>query len=98
MQERSGTFFGVVLSVVLTVLIGVNPAHVQTTSTADVDVTFPDMKSQLLLTGQLYRPDASGPFPAVVVLPGYGESKQAVGRQDRLRRHAEGVSRSPPWV
>src|SRR5262245_23309900 len=72
MQERAGTFFGVVLSVVLTGLIGVNPAHGQTTSTAAVDVTFPDMKGQLLLTGQLYRPDGSEPFPAVVALHGCG--------------------------
>jgi dienelactone hydrolase len=72
MQERPGTFFGVVLSVVLTVLIGVNPAHVQTTSTAAVDVTFPDIKGQLLLPGHLYRPDGPGPFPAVVALHGCG--------------------------
>ena len=72
MRERPGTFFGVVLSVVLTVLIGVNPAHVQTTSTAAVDVTFPDIKGQLLLPGHLYRPDGPGPFPAVVALHGCG--------------------------
>jgi hypothetical protein len=51
MQERPGTFFGVVLSVVLTVLIGVNQAHVQTTSTAAVDVTFPGGHTGLCLTG-----------------------------------------------
>jgi dienelactone hydrolase len=72
MQERPGTFFSVVLSVVLTVLIGVNPAHGQTTSTAAVDVTFPDIKGQLLLPGHLYRPDGPGPFPAVVALHGCG--------------------------
>jgi hypothetical protein len=57
MQERPGTFFGVVLSVVLTVLIGVSPAHVQTTSTAAVDVTFPDMK------GQTQLPQSSSTLP-----------------------------------
>jgi dienelactone hydrolase len=72
MQERPGTFFGVVWSVVLAVLISVNPAHAQTTSTAPIDVTFPDVKGQLLLPGHLYRPDGSGPFPAVVALHGCG--------------------------
>jgi dienelactone hydrolase len=72
MQARPGTFCGVVWSVVLTVLIGVNPAHGQTTSTAAVDVTFPDIKGQLQLPGHLYRPDGPGPFPAVVALHGCG--------------------------
>jgi dienelactone hydrolase len=72
MRKRSGTFFGVVLSFVLTVLIGVDPAHVQTTSTSTVDVTFPDTAGKLQLTGHLYRPDGPGPFPAVVALHGCG--------------------------
>jgi len=72
MRERPGTCCGVVLSLVLTVLIGANPAHVQTTSTSAVDVTFPDTAGTLQLPGQLYRPDGPGPFPAVVALHGCG--------------------------
>jgi hypothetical protein len=70
MRERSGTCVGVVVSVVLTVLIGVDPVHVQTTSTAAVAVTFPDTAGTLQLPGHLYRPDGPGPFPAVVGLHG----------------------------
>ena len=72
MRKRPGTCFGVVLSVVLAVLIGVDPAHVQPTSTSAVDVTFPDTAGQLQLPGHLYRPDGPGPFPAVVALHGCG--------------------------
>ena len=57
MRERRGTSFGVVLSFVLTVVIGVYPAQAQTTSTSAVDVTFPDPEGKLQLTGHLYRPD-----------------------------------------
>jgi hypothetical protein len=68
MRKRPGTCFGVVVSVVLTVLIGVDPAHVQPMSTAAVAVTFPDTAGTLQLPGHLYRPDGPGPFPAVVGL------------------------------
>ena len=72
MRERRGTSFSVVLSFVLTVLIGVSPAQAQTTSTSAVDVAFPDPEGTLQLTGHLYRPDGPGPFPAVVALHGCG--------------------------
>jgi hypothetical protein len=72
MQERQGTSFGVVLSFVLSMVIGVSPAHVQPTSPPAVDVTFPDTAGTLQLPGQLYRPDGPGAFPAVVALHGCG--------------------------
>jgi len=44
----------------------------QPMSPAAVDVTFPDAAGTLQLSGQLYRPDGPGPFPAVVALHGCG--------------------------
>ena len=70
MRERRGISCGVVLTFVLTVVIGVYPAQAQPTSTSAVDVIFPDTKGTLQLTGHLYRPDGPGPFPAVVLLHG----------------------------
>ena len=43
-------------------LISVNPAHAQTTSTAPIDVTFSDVKGQLLLPGHLYLPTGQDRF------------------------------------
>jgi dienelactone hydrolase len=62
----------VVVSVLLTVLISVDQAYVQTPSMAAVAVTFPDTAGTLQLPGHLYRPDGPGPFPAVVGLHGCG--------------------------
>jgi len=61
MRERRGISFSVVARVVLTVVLGVASAPGQPTSTAAVDVTFPDTSGTLQLPGQLYRPD--GPDP-----------------------------------
>ena len=72
MRERRGISFSVVVSVVLTVVLGVAPAPGQPTSPAAVDVTFPDTAGTLPLSGQLYRPDGPGAFPAVVALHGCG--------------------------
>jgi hypothetical protein len=72
MRARRGISFSVVVSMALTVVLGVAPAPGQPTSTAAVDVTFPDTAGTLQLPGQLYRPDGPGAFPAVVVLPGCG--------------------------
>jgi dienelactone hydrolase len=72
MRERRGFSFGVVVSLVLTVVIGVSPAHGQPTSPSAVHVTFPDTAGTLQLPGLLYRPDGPGAFPAVVALHGCG--------------------------
>jgi dienelactone hydrolase len=72
MHERRGLSFSVVVSVLLTVMLGVAPAPGQPVSPVAVDVTFPDTAGTLQLPGQLYRPDGPGTFPAVVALHGCG--------------------------
>jgi dienelactone hydrolase len=53
-------------------VLGASQAPTQPTPTAAVEVTFPDLAGTLQLRGDLYRPDGSGPFPAVVALHGCG--------------------------
>src|SRR5512132_1302761 len=72
MHARRGISFSIVVSMVLTVVLGVVSAPGQPTSPAAVDVTFPDTAGTLLLSGQLYRPDGPSAFPAVVALHGCG--------------------------
>lgn len=68
MHARRGISLSVVVSAALTVVLGVAPAPGQPASPAAVDVTFPDTAGTLQLSGQLYRPDGPGAFPAVVAL------------------------------
>jgi hypothetical protein len=58
MRKRPGTCFGVVVSVLLTVLISVDQAYAQTPSMAAVAVTFPSCRGiSTALTGQgRFRP------------------------------------------
>jgi dienelactone hydrolase len=72
MHARRGISFSIVVSMVLTVVLGVASAPGQPTSPTAVDVTFPDTAGTLQLSGQLYRPDGPGLFPAVVALHGCG--------------------------
>jgi dienelactone hydrolase len=54
-----------VVSCVLFVVCAVSAASAQGT-----DVSFPSADTSLAITGHLYRPEGSGPFPAVVLLHG----------------------------
>jgi dienelactone hydrolase len=86
LRERRGTCFGMVLGVALIGLIGlmgVDPAHAQTTTMSSVAVTFPATEGTLQLQGHLYRPDGPGPFPAVVMLHG------CAGIRPRLHQWAQ---------
>jgi dienelactone hydrolase len=64
--------FGLVVWGALIGLLGVLGMSHASAQPAAVEVTFPDLASTLQLRGSLYRPDGSGPFPAVVALHGCG--------------------------
>ena len=75
MRACRDSIFGLVVWGALIGLLGVlgmSHAPAQPTQTAAVEVTFADLASMLQLRGSLYRPDGSGPFPAVVALHGCG--------------------------
>ena len=75
MRARRSAAIGLVLWCVLIGLIGLvggAAAPAPPTQTAAVEITFPDTEGTLQLRGYLYRPDGSGPFPAVVALHGCG--------------------------
>ena len=74
------------LGCALLVVCVVSTARAQAPA-APIDVTFPGVDRTLALTGHLYRPEGSGPFPAVVLLHGCGGiALTHHGWAERLRR------------
>jgi dienelactone hydrolase len=73
MRTCRDAVFGLAVWGVLIGLLGVlGLSHARAQPTAAVEVTFPDLAGTLQLRGSLYRPDTSGPAPAVVALHGCG--------------------------